>query len=673
MLHKSLKASVAPPATAQEPGVTPMHIQTIYNKFISAVYSTFAYSLARDHRWIQVNASVFVHLPENWQTGLDSGKAAPLQCFTLEVYLASGGQLVVSKDPIDSSMHYPYRDSSLSMVGFQPILLAPGGMLAVVDDGSLAPENAASQAWKGIVSSLLASKGIQLSALNPANRWILVRAWPSTTAADSDTTLGTVFFWPQALCFRTKPTSSNADDVVHNILNNRDEQSTYPGKLAPGSWFYSAKEGGFLDSLQFAEDWFKTRVEREKVAQERQRKRKEAEVAARKQAELAAPAVASPFYTRGDLQAAGGMYPTPPDGIVSQPATVPATNETVPARATHGTLLPRASMGEMMEMDDMASAFGEGAKRRPTVESRNSMQMDVSMGNDDLFGNLDEDEFGGHDITDADFSFFDEPDGDDDMLGPESSIPDIQNKAVQEDEQQASAAASIPSSDPAAQSDAQGVAELEAKDPPEGQELEAEVVIDAPSENIAVTSSDVIVTRSPLSPATVRKKLFDEVSNDSKIPRRRESQYEALPFKPSLMSADTKYSSGGAFGFAETEISNAAKRPFSKIAKVVDIRLPPRKRSRTERQVSKPRDSDESSYTSDASDSDSLSEFEALSLVPSPIKGMFFDKRIVALQDGDATSVATSPGSYLVLDDNPASGMSGSAQVSSPCSSHVTE
>lgn len=651
MLQKSLKALAAPAGTSVDPGITPMHIQTVYGKFISAVYLTISHKLARDDRWIEVKTSTYVHLPEDW----NMQKETPLQCFSLDIYLAGGGQLVLSTNIAEDSTFWPYHESKPYSDTLESVLLAPGSMLAVVDDDSIAPENPVSQAWKETVSNLLASKGIQLHMLDSALRWLLVRAWPSTTAADSDTTLGTVFYWPQALCFRTSPPANDDNQSTYGS----EDQFEDPSKISPSSWFYSAKEGGFLDSLQFAEDWFKGKVERDKIVQERQKKRKEIEAAAQKQVEPPALAVASPFYTRGDLQAAGGMYPTPPDGVISQPGTVPALVDAISAIAAHDTPIPRTSIGgDGMDIDEM---FSETPRRRATIESRNSMQMDVDMNHDDLFGTVDEDEFAGHDITDADFNFFDEPD--DDMLGTaSSSVPDIPAKAPPVQEPRVTSNVSIQSSNPPPEPDLFSALEQAMEEPKDNIAPEPEAPKEGPEKISAIAKDEAIVMKPPLSPASVRKKLFDETSNDRTLFRRRESQYDPIPFKPSLVSEDTKYSSGGTFGFSEKETADATKRSVSRAE--TDIALPPRKRPRTRRR--QPKDSDESSGTSDASDDDSLSdEVESLALASSPVKGMFSDKRIAALQDGEATSVATSPGSYMAPEDNPASGMSGSMQVRS--------
>ncbi|TID13244.1 hypothetical protein E6O75_ATG10317 [Venturia nashicola] len=643
MLQKSLKALAAPAGTAVDPGITPAHVQAVYSKFISAVHLTISHKLARDDRWIEINSSTYVHLPEDWHVR----KETRLQCFSLDIYLAGGGQLVISTNTMEDSTFWPYRELEFYSSTLEPVILAPGGMLAIVDDDSISPENKASHVWKQTVSSLLASKGIQLDLLDPALQWVLVRAWPSTTAAEFDTTFGTVFYWPQALCFRTTPPASDGSQSTVEF-ENKLEDST---KLSTSSWFYSAKQGGFLDSLQFAEDWFNGKAERDKVVQERQKKRKEMEAAAQKQAEPAALAVASPFYSRGDLQAAGGMYPTPPDGVISQPGTVSASADTIPAIAAHDTPIPRASVGgDGMDIDEM---FGETSKRRATMESRNSIQMDVDMNRDDLFDAIEEDEFTGHDIIDADFDFFDEPD--DDMLGATKNVPDVPTKTPQAQEPQVTPVLAKQQTHPPPEPDLFSALEQAMGGSNETAVQEPVAARQSPEQSPATAKADAIIMKPPLSPTSVRKKLFDETSHDRTISGRRESQYHPIPFKPSLISEDTKYTSGGTFGFFEKKTADLAKRSISRAEN--DIALPPPKRPRNRRRL--PKDSDESSVTSDASDDDSLSDgIESLALASSPLKSMFCDKRIAALQDGDTTSAATSPGSYMAMEENQASGMS---------------
>ncbi|KAK5007607.1 hypothetical protein LTR28_005079, partial [Elasticomyces elasticus] len=110
----------------------------------------------------------------------------------------------------------------------------------------------------------------------------------------------------------------------------------------------------------------------------------------------------SPFYFR-EVQTQGtvaaGVYPTPPDGF---PTGFPASAVDPHRPADNGTTLALAEhnfIGNAVERPASASPNKTGPHGYATTH-------------DDLFGDMDEDVFGGggQDITDADFSFFDEPD-----------------------------------------------------------------------------------------------------------------------------------------------------------------------------------------------------------------------------------------------------------------------
>src|SRR2546429_3745463 len=95
---------------------------------------------------------------------------------------------------------------------------------------------------------------------------------------------------------------------------------------------------GYKDTLRTTDDWVLAKSSRDKIKDERLR-RKETE-AAQKQAESLAFDAASPFNTRGpyaDSQALGGVYPTPPDGVISQIATAVANSDHAAAGGQQNT------------------------------------------------------------------------------------------------------------------------------------------------------------------------------------------------------------------------------------------------------------------------------------------------------------------------------------------------
>ncbi|KAK4938015.1 hypothetical protein LTR28_009695, partial [Elasticomyces elasticus] len=153
----------------------------------------------------------------------------------------------------------------------------------------------------------------------------------------------------------------------------------------------------FQSPLSAAQSWFLGATERREA-----RILKEASDMQEQTASAIGSAPPSPFYFR-DVQMQGtvaaGVYPTPPDGF---PTGFPASAVDPHRPADSGTALALAERN-----------FIRNAVERPASASPNKTgPHGYATTHDDLFGDMDEDIFGGggQDITDADFSFFDEPD-----------------------------------------------------------------------------------------------------------------------------------------------------------------------------------------------------------------------------------------------------------------------
>jgi hypothetical protein len=197
-----------------------------------------------------------------------------------------------------------------------------------------------------------------------------------------------------------------------------------------------------------------------------------------------------------------------------------------------------------------------------------------------------------------------------------------------------------------------------------------EVVPDTPNQQPSSPPLEEVKMKSPLSPTSVRKKLLefgiDDAEGSGKP--RKHSTFDPVPFNADLTRQDSKYSSDGAFAFSPPPSAHKRSPP-----KLSSATLPPRKkRTRTQPTypgsqlaVVKVRDWDsDGSVTSDASDDDSFAEFGGLSLGASPTKSVY-TVRLWEGEDGD-TSVATSPGHYMSLDDGSyahSGGMGGSEKV----------
>lgn len=221
------------------------------------------------------------------------------------------------------------------------------------------------------------------------DRWLRVKFTPRANG-DPDTLRGTqTFLWPAALCFVNNSAygAHTTDDVDYS------------------AWFGAENGQTYQNPLRLAERWFSGKAERERASiarQQAQRAEEEREMALLRPPEIGDTGLpTSPLYPRSQDQAAlAGVYPTPPDGLAHVLGT--SSDSTAPAMTV--------TDGPTLQLD------GPEANHQP--ERNHSIVSSVGLdapsyrnNNADLFGDMDEDMFGGPDVTDADFSFFDDQNG----------------------------------------------------------------------------------------------------------------------------------------------------------------------------------------------------------------------------------------------------------------------
>ncbi|PWY70978.1 hypothetical protein BO70DRAFT_365287 [Aspergillus heteromorphus CBS 117.55] len=263
-----------------------------------------------------------------------------------------------------------------------------------------------------------------------------------------------------------------------------------------------------------------------------------------------------------ELQTASLVYPTPPDGA-----------------ATAG-LVPTLSSDAFAEDLDHGSTFMQPSRQahyaQPPGKDRveNGLEMDfgpsaglmVGSGlydtneDDDLFGDINERDFGSKGITDADFSFFDDPDFDHggrvDQADPVHETPAFMDT----DEPCMPPAVTDPTSPdqtPALHIDFPRLSPIN-----ETPEVQPETT--APDHRASPPPGDdnVVAISPPLSPVEVKKILFPEPqvgSQSMKMP----GYYNAVAFKHNMSIWDQKYRADGKFGFTvrgmdAPKIANAA-------------------------------------------------------------------------------------------------------------------
>lgn len=191
------------------------------------------------------------------------------------------------------------------------------------------------------------------------------------------------FLWPAKLCFYRVESLAHGE-TLNKIKINEDTEH---------------------DPLVYAESWFNSKAKRDEAVEF---KRKEDERNAQRlqeDHEVDMEESLSDFVPRTtqylSTQDASGIYPTPPDGLRSQ-AVGPAVNTDT-----------QALIGEYVEKEITDKADGNGILAGspfgdaldPDVTSARYEEPDDG----DLFGDMHSSLFAANTLTEADFSFFDEP------------------------------------------------------------------------------------------------------------------------------------------------------------------------------------------------------------------------------------------------------------------------
>ncbi|KAI9702738.1 MAG: mediator of RNA polymerase II transcription subunit 13 [Candelina mexicana] len=434
-----------------------------YELFVSAIVSALSYSLIKCHEYLPLDFRTFA-LPSK-RTTLD-GEDKPIQgshnasqtvsLETLDVRLTSTGILVVSSKSLQPSA-LRQMPSTPARPKHTKLWLAPGGRMARYlglarcsnqKESDWHPSkspywdqeqtrwrifpSANELRWKNDVQDWLYGYGIVIDSKD-ALSWLKVQIEPCSRypfAKDNDghvpntgLKLKTIT-WPAKLCFE--------NILLENVRGaTSDRDSDLNGGI---EWLMAPEHGGVQDPLAFAEDWFAGQEEREQLIRSRSIARDMARMsaesaAAHTQNQIQSPAVINALRTNnhGDLQAASGFYPTPPDGIQSQGATASSMPEM-------SGVTPASAGDHPLYSNDDTKADGTNPPEDHTTTRSSTENIDIEHGqtrtigdfeveadppsieqstNNETFEELDEAMFGGNAVTEEDFSFFDGPDIDD--------------------------------------------------------------------------------------------------------------------------------------------------------------------------------------------------------------------------------------------------------------------
>lgn len=275
--------------------------------------------------------------------------------------------------------------------------------------------------WKQACLKLLQLRGIPPSVLENCS-WVTVSIArrrlqeakaDNSRLKDNNPAVSTMIPWPGPLCFRQRAVEiSSTNRLGDNILSAREEHR---------------------DPLDRASRWLDSTAERDDQISKRK-----ADRAALASAELHGNTLrppgteGQPSLTVGRPNAVltGTMYPTPPDGIqqpngvtpifdamASSPRNQPSAAATMAAVEIEEAMQHDTEMTNPGEEGDLSEAKRDRSDSNLLGDAENML-----MGGGDMFGDTD-------DITEADFSFFDEQPGPSGI--PMAEVIDSQDSLVQ--------------------------------------------------------------------------------------------------------------------------------------------------------------------------------------------------------------------------------------------------
>ncbi|GAB1194947.1 hypothetical protein APSETT444_004199 [Aspergillus pseudonomiae] len=260
-----------------------------------------------------------------------------------------------------------------------------------------------------------------------------------------------------------------------------------------------------------------------------------------------------------DLQTISLVYPTPPDGAAVMGLNLAGASDTF---AEEPELVPSLLQNQNKPKYYEQFTAKDRSDADPSAGFGPLGGLAVGSGlydtneDDDLFGDMDERDFGTKGITDADFNFFDDPSfaamDTDDPADDAQEMPDMANLEAAEGHPTVSEDAIL--EDIPAQKTPPEDLEVTQASPDEvtpkvqHEHLDAEEITEAASPYIEQNQT----ISPPLSPVEIKRILLPEPNGDSHVPTkgsRKQSYYNPVAFKPNMSAWDQKYGADGKFRF----------------------------------------------------------------------------------------------------------------------------
>ncbi|KAJ5727240.1 Mediator complex subunit Med13 [Penicillium malachiteum] len=563
----------------------------IYASFISAVTGAISLQLIRSHGALPLGSRTLFTAVE--AVGYESPRVDNESSFarayltTLYVQLNATGTITISTQTIAQdgiqrlySPQYDIADLAQLQQGTD-IWLSPNGTVArlvtanvesptAVSPDAPAPVNWAPRKaqWKSDVARWLLNFGLHVDT-NEEEPWVEIEVWEpffarlsGETRRQNDDAQSPLplkrMLWPARFCFRR----------VSSQVQSPSIRNSWP-------------LGSTDDPLDFAERW-PSQVEsilanhqKQPVPIIEEPPSKDENMTSPKADSLDGFESLARMAQYPDLPAANLVYPTPPDGA----AVVGINNST--------------AQNDLFPDDTYSNNLSPAVAQHPKNIANAELSPDMGVGtghydasdDEDLFGEMKDRDFGSKGITDADFSFFDDPEFEDMDADPPNAEPDEpEQPALKEENRPEEIAVDGTATTTADYSEAPDVAGTLVKEVNVTEDRNEPEPVDepmkSPSPALSPPSEGPTIISPPLSPVEVKKILFSGAQKqDPGRPDNNRSQpghYQPVAFEKKIGDWDQKYGSAGKFWFSSGNAPDASGQPSSAIP---TIGLPHRARN----------------------------------------------------------------------------------------------
>ncbi|KAI0506069.1 mediator complex subunit 13 C-terminal-domain-containing protein [Xylaria bambusicola] len=539
-------------------------VRDVYECLLQASYSAITSCLSAKTGAVPLTSRTLL-LPAVDQT--ECSTSTPILA-SLRIYLTTTGCLIVSLSHSFANSLITLSEnitSQLPPLGVT-VLAAPLGMFATCHLYSLTEATTTDASlgqspdtqhrfrherdegpWRNLCSRLIQSRTASLSAKASQKFVGLQRLRRKLVEQNSDgkrtPMMGTApnIRWPANLCF-CKTLTNLSMNGSEELIGSQLEKS--------------------FDPLTAAKTWFSSSAEREAIISQ---KKKERDTLAVQEGALPEQQVQisnslSPLASHRPTQSGilgSTMYPTPPQGVIG---VTPSMDGTLSSPSNN---LTAPNMAEMdAASHPPAELYGENWESTEIKRERAG----TSFESENLFGELGPDMFGDNDITEADFSFFDQqPDGNIDLTSLDLATVPNANATPSLDVSLAASQVPPNKMDPPHIS-ASELTPTFAK--PELRHARSSLGDEPrrPVSDVNQTSNAMIKRpASPFNPDTVYKRIRASLDNhkatqqNSLVYANHNSIFDKVDFGPGLSLVNSKYEGSGRFDFSMNQ--SKATRP----------------------------------------------------------------------------------------------------------------